>query len=602
LGEEARKTGIGCVGDLPWGTHLCHFYETKSDLLDLLVPYFKAGLEDNEFCPWMISDPLTEEEVWDALGQAVPDLERYRAEQRVEIISQVEPRLKGGAFDLSRVIKGWNEKLKHALARGCDGLRVNANMSLLHMENWRAFHDYEIDLHEAIADKRMILMCSFQVAATGAAELLDVAGTHHFAVSKRHGFWEVVNLSELKQARQEIKRLNEELDQRVVERVSELGRMDEELKNKTAERKRAEEAMHRSERRFRAAFDNAPIGMALTSPYGHWSKVNRAFCEMLGYSEQELLEINFQSVTHRDDLEANLEGYRQLLAGESNSLNMEERFFHKDGRIVWANLSATVIRGAEGNPIYLVTQIQDITERKRAEAVLADYTRRLQTLSGRLLEAQETERRRIARELHDEIGQSLTAIKIRLRALQRRSKTGLPNLDECIRIVDQSLSQVQSLSLDLRPPQLDDLGLSAALRWHLDRQAQASRLIPHFSSDPLPGRLYPDIEIACFRVAQEALTNIIRHAHAHQVRIELRRRGTELHLMIQDDGQGFDTDTARGAANQGASMGLIGMQERAELAVGRFELKSFPGRGTQVHAVFPLAVTAPRTRSKQRES
>jgi signal transduction histidine kinase len=245
---------------------------------------------------------------------------------------------------------------------------------------------------------------------------------------------------------------------------------------------------------------------------------------------------------------------------------------------------------------------REITARKRAKEVLAVYPRRLKSLSHRLLEAQETERHRIARELHDEIGQSLTAIKIRLQSLHQRSKTGQPDIEECIRIADQVLSQVHSLSLDLRPPQLDDLGLSAALRWHLDRQARTAKLVPHFSADSLPGRLQPDLEIACFRVAQEALTNVIRHAQARQVWVKLSRRGAELHLTIRDDGRGFDSDFARDRSDQGADMGLIGMRERAELAGGRLKLISSPGRGTQVHLFFPLAYAVPKTRSKPRES
>lgn len=223
------------------------------------------------------------------------------------------------------------------------------------------------------------------------------------------------------------------------------------------------------------------------------------------------------------------------------------------------------------------------------------------SLSARLLEAQEAERHRIARELHDEIGQSLTAIKIRLQLLQRRSKAGLQDIKECIRVADRVLSQVQGLSLDLRPPQLDDLGLPAALRWLLDRQAQAAKLIPHFSAGSFPGRLRPNLKIACFRVSQEALTNVIRHARARQVWVKLRRRGSELHLMIQDDGIGFDP-SARNLSDPETGMGLIGMRERAELAGGRLTLTSSPARGTKVHLVFQSAFLTARTRSEKRGS
>src|SRR5581483_1011425 len=148
---------------------------------------------------------------------------------------------------------------------------------------------------------------------------------------------------------------------------------------------------------------------------------------------------------------------------------------------------------------------------------------------------------------------------------------------------------------------LDELGLVATLRWHLDRQVKAANLVPRFSADPLPARLRPDVEIACFRVTQEALTNVIRHAGAKEVSIELRQRGGELHLIIGDDGRGFDVEAARDRAVQGASLGLIGMTERVELAGGRLEWHSASGAGTQVHAVFPLADTVSRKRSRRRK-
>jgi two-component system sensor histidine kinase UhpB len=234
--------------------------------------------------------------------------------------------------------------------------------------------------------------------------------------------------------------------------------------------------------------------------------------------------------------------------------------------------------------------LQDITERKRAEVALADYAKRLQSLSGRLLEAQESERRRIARELHDEIGQSLTAIKIHLHAAQRLSKNPKSKLKECVQIVDQALIQTQNLSLNLHPPQLDELGLVVALRWHLDRQANAAGLIPYFSADPLPAHLHPNLEIACFRVVQEAITNVIRHAAASRVSVQLFQRGSDLHLVIRDDGLGFNTEAAQRRAAQGTSLGLVGMRERVELAGGRMELNSLPGKGTEIHAVFPWPI------------
>ncbi len=225
-------------------------------------------------------------------------------------------------------------------------------------------------------------------------------------------------------------------------------------------------------------------------------------------------------------------------------------------------------------------------EQRAAERQQAEET--LQILSRQLLEAQENERRHIARELHDEIGQALTAVKINLQTAQRTPDVLTASLQESISIVDRTLQQVRTLSLDLRPALLDDLGLVAALRWYVDRQAQRAGFVAQFVADPLETRPRPDLETACFRVAQEALTNVARHARAQQVRVELRQRDAELHLLIRDDGKGFDVRAAQERATQGASMGLLGMQERVWLVGGQIDIASAPAEGTEVRVRFPL--------------
>ena len=212
----------------------------------------------------------------------------------------------------------------------------------------------------------------------------------------------------------------------------------------------------------------------------------------------------------------------------------------------------------------------------------------LQILSRQLLEAQENERRHLARELHDEIGQALTAVKINLQAAQHLPDTLGAHLADSVGIVDRTLHQVRNLSLDLRPAMLDDLGLVAALRWYVDRQAQRAGFTARFVADPLATRPPSDIETACFRVAQEALTNVMRHAQAQHVHVELRQDDAELHLLMRDDGKGFDVRAAQARAAQGASTGLLGMQERVWLVGGQIDINSAPARGTEIRARFPL--------------
>ncbi|MBV9387726.1 MAG: ATP-binding protein [Chroococcidiopsidaceae cyanobacterium CP_BM_ER_R8_30] len=231
----------------------------------------------------------------------------------------------------------------------------------------------------------------------------------------------------------------------------------------------------------------------------------------------------------------------------------------------------------------------EIAQRQQAEEIQRKTQKRLKTLSGKLIEAQEAERRLIARELHDEIGQALTAVKINLQALQRAYGDKIAaSVHESINIVEVALQQVRSLSLDLRPSLLDDLGLVAALRWYVDRQTKRAGIIGEFVAEPLETKLSTNLETTCFRIAQEALTNVIRHAQAQQVTIKLQQRENQLCLVICDDGIGFDVPAAREQATKGRSLGLLGMEERTLLVGGQIQVNSIPQRGTEIHVRLPL--------------
>jgi two-component system sensor histidine kinase UhpB len=364
------------------------------------------------------------------------------------------------------------------------------------------------------------------------------------------------------------------------------------------ERKRAEAALRESEERFRNAFDFAAIGMALVAPDGRFLRVNQALCDMVGYSAAELLARDFQSITHPDDLEEDLGLARQILKDSLPFYHLEKRYLHKEGRIVWALLSVSLLRGRHAEPLYFISQIEDITERKNAEKTLQAYNLRLKALSHQILGTQETERRRLARELHDEIGQMLTAVGLRLHQLKTVCGAGAEAvLNEDIAFVNRAIEEVRELSLNLRPPMLDVLGLEAALRWYAQNQSQRSgldvRLLGHLN---VP-RLDPNLEIACFRVVQESTTNVLRHAQARHVWIELQEEDTELNVVIRDDGVGFDVAEMHKRAGCGGSFGILAMRERIDLLGGRLEIESAPGQGTRVCARFPLNGTGTPTES-----
>src|SRR5882762_7833008 len=244
---QLRKTGIGVVGDVPWGSHFFMFYETKEDLLDTLVPYFKAGLDSGELCLWVVSEPLTEEEASNALRKAVPEFEHYLADRSIEIVGGRRLYLSGNDPDLRRVIRTWAAKTDSALARGYAGFRMSASTAWLERKDWKAFSDYEKEVNNSIGRWRMTALCTYPLAGSTAAEILDVTRTHQFAIARRNRGWEVVETSELKQAKSEIKRLNDELERRVMERTQQLAAANEGMRKEMIERQRAEEALLESQ-------------------------------------------------------------------------------------------------------------------------------------------------------------------------------------------------------------------------------------------------------------------------------------------------------------------------------------------------------------------
>jgi signal transduction histidine kinase len=217
---------------------------------------------------------------------------------------------------------------------------------------------------------------------------------------------------------------------------------------------------------------------------------------------------------------------------------------------------------------------------------------RLEAMSRRLLDVQESEQRRLARELHDEMGARISAVKMELQALGRRPEVTAVAGDvaRTVAAIDELLQRVRRVSLDLRPSLLDDYGLEAALRWYIDRQARAAGLDIRIVSDVGDARFPPEIETACYRVAQAAVTNVIRHADARHTQVELRRDAHGLALLVRDDGKGFDVAAARLRAQRGESLGLLAMQERAALAGGTLEIESVIAHGTELRARFPLSV------------
>jgi signal transduction histidine kinase len=242
-----RKTGITVVGDRAWGSHLCFFYETKEDLVEVAADYFKAGFEGGEYCIWVIPDTLTQEEARDALGQVLSDLGRDLDDPSFEICPGRDIYLSEGHFDRAKVQAIWSRKLTDALARGFPGIRVLGDAFWLDERAWKDFYQYEMELNSSMAGQPMSVLCAYPLAVTGAADIFDVARAHQCAVAKRNQDWEVVETPALRQAKEEIARLNEELEQRVLERTKQLTMANGELREVIADRTRTQAALQEAQ-------------------------------------------------------------------------------------------------------------------------------------------------------------------------------------------------------------------------------------------------------------------------------------------------------------------------------------------------------------------
>ena len=252
--------------------------------------------------------------------------------------------------------------------------------------------------------------------------------------------------------------------------------------------------------------------------------------------------------------------------------------------------SAMPIRGEDGTIRAAIAVNQDISEFKRTHDALDGVRRQLEALSGAVLSIQERERKHLSMELHDEIGQVLSALKIAVETARRRCQDAdvAELLGQASAMADTLVSDVREIARRLRPPPLDDLGLVAAVRWHLDRIGKRMPIRIRFSADPEFGRLDESLELGCFRIVQESVSNAIRHAHADHLDVRLELVDAQLHLRVCDDGVGFQPEALYDPETETHPLGLLGMRERASQLGGELRVRSAPGSGTEISARFPL--------------
>ncbi len=420
-----RDSGIDELGSVVWGTHVCLFYRTKKDLLKILVPYFKAGLKNNEFCIWITSDPLDPTKAKNAIRKVVPNFDKYIRKGQIEILPHNQWYLDHGIFDRERILKGWMEKLNLALSNGYAGMRITGDTTWLDEDLWERFINYEERINNTIDMFPMIAVCTYCLDKCEVSDIVDVVNNHQLALIEKKGKWKLV---------------------------------------KNAERKRAQ---------------------------------------------------------------------------------------------------------------------------RRAR----QYQAQLKALASELTLIEENERHRLAIELHDRISQVLVISKIKLESL-RKSVSGYKNdkvLEDICNSIGRAIQDIRTLAFDLSNPVLYELGFETAVSEWLTNQIQEKHgITAEFESDRRPKPLDDDIRTLLFRDVRELLTNVVEHAHAHKVKVSVKKLGKQICIMVEDDGVGFDPTKATSTVAKKGKFGLFSIRERLEQLGGHFKIEAKPGCGCKVTMVAPL--------------
>ena len=351
------------------------------------------------------------------------------------------------------------------------------------------------------------------------------------------------------------------------------------------ERKQVEAALRENEQRYRTLFSHAIDGILMLDAEGNIVDGNSSFARMHGYTIDELLRMNLRQLDTPDTLDLAPGRIRRIQAGET--LGFEVEHFHKDGHIVPLDVAASAI-DIDGKQ-YVLAFHRDITERRRAEQEIRRSQQALRGLSKAANEALEAERRRTARELHDELGQSLTALKMDLESLRSALPPSQPDLGDRVQsmhaLLDGTIAATRRIAADLRPLMLDDLGLAAALDWLTHNFSKHTGIATDLVIDDSVAQVPEPIASALYRITQESLTNVAKYAEASAAEIRLERDGDWVELLVRDNGRGID------AADQDkrGTFGLLGIRERVSLLGGEVAIKGAPGQGSEVRARIPLA-------------
>jgi PAS domain S-box-containing protein len=706
--EAKRASGIEILEDFAWGTHVCSFYDSKKDLLEILVPYFKAGIDANEYCLWITPDGESAVEAFEALQKAVPRLTEYISAKKVEILPVTPGSIYNTSCSTHAIIDHWFEQLKAAESRGMAGVRIHDCNTSINPAVSKKFIEYENDLQLSVANKKIIVLCTYPLSKCDENTFIDLAQIHGHIITRKDGRWEIPGHHEESKGKDiptqnnhSQKQLEDSINKSgnnqsgvgqrsvannelpgvgtgicfkaffenandgilIIEKdrgniidinskaVAITGYQREELLHKNistifspvngilqsgsdekysylsadgdrlqleiihkngsvvcvnvntgitgiagrefilfffhkSERHNiVEHSMLQSESNYRYLFENNPASIYIWDPFTlKIIEVNNTALEMYGYTREEFLKLSTLNLRPPEDLPKYFDFLKFVQSDGDLSLKAGIwKHVKKNGEVIFVEITSHKIQYA-GTPAVLSMNI-NITEKVLLERRFEEERIHKQNeITDAVFFAEERERQEIGRELHDNVNQLLATARLYLGITKNDDPKVLQNVRQADHLVEIAINEIRNLSHAMIAPMLEKSGLINALKYLMDSIARGSGLHFQFNVSGIEEEKMPDkLKLTIYRIVQEQLSNIFKHAKADQVTIKLAHQRQHYLLAICDNGVGFNME------EKANGIGLMNIHTRASLFKGNVKINSAAGRGCELSVTFPEA-------------
>ena len=348
------------------------------------------------------------------------------------------------------------------------------------------------------------------------------------------------------------------------------------------------EILRDSEGRFRTVFEGSAAGIALLDRECRIVECNSALQELLGYSQDELNELKFSHFGLLDGGVGCEELFTALLDGSRKSFQLEKQYKRRDGRLSWGRLTVSLFRGVGNGGQFAIGMLEDITDLKLAETRIRDYQEKLRSVALELSVTEERERRRLATDLHDHVGQILALAQIKLAAVRGAASASLAApVDEVLRLLEQTIDYTRSLTFELSPPILYDLGFEAAVEWLGELLQKQYGLRLKVAADRNPKPLDDEIRVLLFQLVRELLVKVVKRSKPNNVAVLINRNCKDMWIKIENDGAALDL-AAESSSPSPDELGLFSIRQRLKYLGGRLEVEAAPPQGTLLTMVVPL--------------